>query len=352
MKLSYIFEDKESVSLLKTLRNYIRGNATKDDIEESDDFISKIVERGFPGDTTIVIDFDNKSDFFEFFNVHDDDIWFAGAVNSPYDTYEFHERYSVREDFYEGYGIWYALEDKNKEKLEEISNIILPGHEFNLNDDNFKKELATKLEDLFREEFNNIIDDYTTERNHEMTITAKESIDGDIDSYLQDIGFKTDQRWHKIFTTVGDLIYLYQKNDGGNLGLKDFLKKVIENSKTLGDWDENRYEFQNDENFDKVSFNLEVEKNLDSIIEKLSPENINEKAFEMVKRIKSKFVFGRWYPLPKNKEVNFKIIGFDLQNQKIKLIIYTQNKENIKASISEEGFNNLLYHPELFDIFK
>ena len=59
----------------------------------------------------------------------------------------------------------------------------------------------------------------------------------------------------------------------------------------------------------------------------------------------------RWYRLPKDADIKFKVFGFDRENMKVDVQITANFKGSKSFSLSEQGFQNLLYQPELFDLF-
>jgi len=57
------------------------------------------------------------------------------------------------------------------------------------------------------------------------------------------------------------------------------------------------------------------------------------------------------FELPKDQAIKFKIKNFDKDNMKIMVLLNKQFKSEKTLSLTEEQFNNLLYQPELFDLF-
>jgi hypothetical protein len=131
-------------------------------------------------------------------------------------------------------------------------------------------------------------------------------------------------------------------------------KQIVENNGgSMGGWAEDQYEYQDYENFDSESFNREVDRQLDNILEKIEDNGTQINEFISLRnRILSKFKLNKWYELPKNKRDTFKITGFDSDDMKIEVqfIRYTDSKGggfNTKK-MSEENFYHFLYQPELF----
>jgi hypothetical protein len=134
------------------------------------------------------------------------------------------------------------------------------------------------------------------------------------------------------------------------------MKNIFETSKsTIGGWMEDQYSFEDYEFFDNTSFNNEVTRQFDNIIEKIEDNSdragLSIKDFiDMVERIQNKFSSSkRWTELPKNKKITYKIEGFDLDTMKIIVLVNHPEKGIKKIMLSEQNFYNLLYQPELFE---
>jgi hypothetical protein len=90
---------------------------------------------------------------------------------------------------------------------------------------------------------------------------------------------------------------------------------------------------------------------LDDIIEKMESDNNIQDFLDFRRRIESKYKMNTWYDLPKDKEIKFKIFGFHRETMKVDVQITANFKGSKSFSLSEQGFQNLLYQPELFDLF-
>jgi hypothetical protein len=124
----------------------------------------------------------------------------------------------------------------------------------------------------------------------------------------------------------------------------------------LGGWADDQYSFQDDKYFDSEGFNNYAENKLDEIIESLEEEmeqgGLSVGKFLTFKNnITSKFKPDRWYKLPKDPNINFKIDGFDREDMRVIVLITHPTKGTKKLKLTEENFYNLLYHLELFDRF-
>ena len=154
-----------SGEFIKAIRAFTRGKIDYRELEDSDDAILKVKPSDPLGQSTIVIDFDEDDKFFKTLDISEDDQWFLNAINSTYGSYEFMDSYTVEDDFKQGYVVYGELNEENKEKLKEIAELILPGEEFDLDNDDYKVKLSETLLSLFDNEMDWILGDYAYEKN-------------------------------------------------------------------------------------------------------------------------------------------------------------------------------------------
>ena len=88
---------------------------------------------------------------------------------------------------------------------------------------------------------------------------------------MEKIGFEIKNPYHEIKTTAANLIMWSSRLDLYNVDLISLFNQIVEFEGThgIGGWQENSYDFQDDKNFDSESFNRQVGRELDSILEKL-----------------------------------------------------------------------------------
>jgi hypothetical protein len=345
---------------IKALRKFSRGLIDSRELEDSDDSIYKVKPSEPLGQSTIIIDFDNDEKFFKSLDISEDDQWFLNGINSHYGSYEFMDSYQVEQDFKEGYIIFNKkeLNTENIEKLKEIAELVLPGEEFNLEDDEYKVKLSNTLLTLFNDEIDSILGDYQSDKNNEMLTTAKRSTEDEINNFLESIGFQIHRDYDLIATTPGNLVMWSVRLNLPKIDAISLFNQIIEEVGTgrMGGWAENYYEFQDIDNFDLVSFNNSVERQFNQILETLEEdeESGGEKIKEFLgfrNRIIKKFTLNEWYVLPSDKKVSFRVEGFDREDMKVIIQIKKEYKGFRKLELSEENFNNLLYNLQLFDLF-
>jgi hypothetical protein len=336
------------------LRNYVKGKIDGNELLDADKLFSSMREDyKTPGQSVITVEFNNEEEFLSAMGLSDDDNWFYRVINSPYSDYEFMDWYSAKEDFESGWGLYYVLDDENKEKLSQISKAILP-MKVDFDNEKFRNQLSEKLLTNFKKETESIIQDFATERNYEGTRSARKQINEEFDDYLSQIGFTSYNDGFK--TTVGNLIMLYVKENKIHLTLEELLEGIVNSAKIPGGWIEDVYEFMNDNEFDKDSFNSYTSRKLDDILEKIEDsadsEGVSLNDFtEMTDRVSKKFEQGKYYVLPKDpkKETRFKIEGFEYPSMKIVVNLQKGLKQK-KIELSEDNFYNLLYQPTLFNL--
>ena len=345
-----------TANLVKSLRKFSKGEITARELEGSDPMIDRVRVMEPLGSSVIDIEFKDEDQFLKSIDLGEDDIWFAKVIESSYSGYEFFDTYTVEEDFKSGYIIYNLLNDDNLEKLEKISSLIVPEKEFDLTDDTFKEILAERLNTLFEREMDWIIGDYASEKNNEMVQTARQSVNDSITRMLNELGFELKRSYDTISTTIGNLLMWSVRMQLFKTDILSLFKQIIEShGKGIGGWHDNSYEFQDPDNFDLVSFNRTVERNLDSILDKIEDDSNEEGKslrdfIEMMDRIKSKFKLNVNYSLPKDKDISFSIKGFDKEDMKI-LITLRKGLKQRNFKLTEENFYKLLYQKELFDIF-
>ena len=344
---------------IKALRNFSKGKIDSRELEDSDEAILKVKPSDPLGQSTIVIDFDEDEKFFKSLDISEDDLWFLNAINSHYNSYDFMDSYQIEQDFKEGYIIYGELNKENKVKLKNISELILPEEEFNIDNDDYRIKLSETLLSLFDSEIDWILGDYHTEKNSEMLQTARTSIEKEINGFLESIGFSIVREYDQVATSPANLLMWSARLQLPKIDAISLFNQIIEYTGTgrMGGWSENSYEYQDYENFDSNAFNNTVERQFDKILEKLDEdENAGgEKIKEFLGfrgRIVKKFGLNKWNKLPSDKTVSFKVEGFDREEMKVIIRVEKQYRGMRQLKLSEENFNNLLYQPQLFDLFE
>jgi hypothetical protein len=341
-----------SFETFMALRDYVKGKIQKWELEDSDPDIYHVREdRSNLGQSVIKLGF-NDDKFWKNVGLHEDDVWFMKMINSHYSDYEFMDSYSVKEDFSNGYTIFYELNEDNIEKLKRISRYIFP-KKFDLENEEFRSDFADKLLTSFKSQTQDILDDYQSEKNREMSHVAQKSIQKELNDYFNEFGF-TYIPDDEFTTTVANLMMWYIRENAVHEPIEKLLPKIFSSSKmSIGGWQENSYEYQDSEEFDSVSFNNYVERKLDEIIERIedgADSDFDVKDYvAMVDRISKKIEVGKWHNLPKKKDVRFYIENFEMNPNKV-VVKLSRALQQRELKLSEENFYHLLYQPTLFNL--
>jgi hypothetical protein len=349
-------EEEEDKNLVVGLRNFSKGRISKDDLYNIDDTIYDIDTKSPLGQSIITIKFEDDKEFLEEIDMDEQDVWFMQALDS-YNGYEFNDSYQIEQDFKEGYNVYYELNDENKEILRNIATTILPDKEFTIDDDEYRSELSEMLLDLFPREIDNILGDFHSEKEHEMNTVAKEAIDKEFTKPLEDSGIHLNYKMDEVEITLADLYLGALQLNLFNSNAKEIITTIIKNSlgTIAGGWYENFYEFQDSDKFDSESFNREVTREFEKIIEILDERSEEEYTvqdfIEFRNRVVSKYKLKTWYDNPKDKNLIFLIDSFNPGDMSVRINVKTKDNGLFKQlDLDEEQFNNFLFQNTLFNL--
>jgi len=339
------------VDTFLALRNYYKGKINANELYVDPAIKDVREDRNNRGQTKLEIEF-KGNELEEKLNLTGDDMWFYRAINSPYHEYEFYDYYSIRDDFSDGRGPWYYFDEDNMKLLKKISQYIL-GHESNFDSDEERSEFVKKFKSLFEQELNDIINEFHSEKNSEMTSVAQRKIDEDIQKAFEVFDFKI-KNFETIYISVAELVKYYIQYNAIHMTLDDLFNLILKEAEIDGNWNENQYEYEDDKEFDSKSFNARVEYILGKIIDKYEDE-MGEQSIkdfvQMVQKITKKFKPKTWYDLPKSSNYSFYIEGFDKDDNKIHVWLKKKGQHQKRIfRLSEENFYYLLYQPTLFDL--
>ena len=265
------------------------------------------------------------------------------------------DSYTGEEDWKEGYIVYGFLNDENKKTLQKICSVVLPDLQVNFEELSYedKQKINKTLIDLFPDEIDAIITDYVVEVNSEATQVARDRTSKEINDALQDGGFELTQKYDRVKTTVANFIMWSHLTKLTKIDAISLFNRIIDktNKSRIGGWYENTYEFRDDDYFDTESFNREIERQFENILEQLEDEeNPISEFLEFRKRILDKFSIDVWFDLPKDKSIIFKILTIN-RDQTIKVRVRKKMVGDKVFNLTEEQFNQLLYQPQLFDLF-
>jgi len=346
-------EEEPDKNLVVGLRNFSKGRISKDELYRLDDSIYDIYQKEPLGQSIITIQFEDDKELLKDIDLDEQDVWFMSIVNG-YQGYEFMDSYQIEQDFKEGYGIYYDLNEENTETLKNIATTILPNDEFNLENDDYKLKLSEMLLDLFPNEMDYIFGDFAVEKDHEMNAVAKEAIKDEFEKPLEENGINLNYNMDEVEISLADLylgaLQLNMFNSNAKEIVTSIMKKALGDN--IGGWYENSYEFQDESKFDSKSFNNYVATQFEKMIEKLEERSDEEYTVQdyvdFRNRVISKFKLKTWYKTPKDDNLIFLIDSFNPGNMSVKLNIKTKDLGLYRTlELDEEQFNNFLYQYSL-----
>ena len=350
-------EPEKQENFLLALRNFVKGKITYNDLFETDESIDDIRVRTPRGQSLITIKLGDKDYFLEAINLSRDDMWFRDMVMSSYSTYEFNDAYTIEEDFKEGYIFEYLLNDENRDTLKVIASSVLPNKKINFESEEYNKELHKILLDAFPAQIENILSDYQIEKDYEMNAVAKEAIKSEFDDKLEEIGVELGGDNNEVTMSIADLFSEALQLNLFNESAQEMVIEIISNKlgSNIGGWLDNSYEYQDSSKFDKESFNREVARQFEKIIEILEEKSDTEYTIkdylDFRNRVESKFKIRTWYETPKDKEIIFSINGFEPSSMKVMLTVKDRGTELFKEiKMDEEQFIQFLHQPSLFKL--
>lgn len=337
----------------KKLRQYAKGQIDEETLTNSDDLIYDIiVNKNSPGDSKIILEFDNDDDFFKILDLSDDDIWFLNAIMAR--DYDFKSSDSMWDDNKEGYGLFRWFNDENTNKLRQIASIVFPSEEFDNNSENYLGKLYRTLDERFSNELDRMNWELIDGINVASSENARKSIGKELNDYLEEKGFKLERTYDRISTTVADLVYLYSVKGLRYADINTLLESELKpkDKYSLGGWGNNYYEYEVNVE-DEKALNSEFENQLDKILDAINEDDNLKEYFELVDKISSKYKFNTFYGTPKDKNILFQIKKIDPSTLRIEVMLRKSgsNDWDKRHWFTEENFNKFLHQPELFSIF-
>ena len=292
----------------------------------------------------------DEDEYIKLFNPSDDDMWYYNAITGNYDSYEWEDDYQATEDFKEGY-FFHQFNEENLKKVKQILSIISP-QSVALETDDQKSEAGKKLIDMFRNEVESMIYEYTSLTNESKTRGFNQMIKDDFCNPFYNYGIFTKHCLRDYFTSVGMLLSLYDTMGDKTLTISELLFRIGSDMEITG-WGEYIYETDGLD-FDQESFDSECSRYLDKIIEKLEDESEYADIYgygELYKRLDSKFKINNRYETKSGREFFYR--GINPKNNRILIQVFKKDGSvgTEDRSYSEEEFENFLVSPELFEGF-
>ena len=348
----------DSYSILQEIASGVEMDKYK--VRHMDDLIYDIrFNKNNPLKSMIVLRFDSDEDYFSLFDFDEDNISYMNSIfnSNSYNNY-FNDYDRASSDWDEGY-LLYDFSDENFNKLKSILKIVKPSLS-NIIKDNSQDDMSAVSEvmsELFGREVSSMIDVYNDELSECKLNTEKETIKGDLCDIFKYNGIfnKGDGCFYTYVTTVNILLNLYKEQKDFSLSVRDLLSKIGHNM-SVSDYYEYYYETDcYDYNSFKETFNREVTRQLDNILDNIDMEKYVGNDKEVFRKYE-KYLIGvyginKWFTLPHDKHNNrkkFRIDDYDINSNKINLT-YRKEGNDEKRSYDIDGFIDFLNNPEIFE---
>ena len=340
----------EQLPIIDLLRGYISGEDTSSQILSSDIVIDFEKNEENRGESIVEISFDGLDDYKKVFDLSDDDKWFLGILdNSGYNDYNFYPM-DIDSEWDEGY-IIDKFNDENTKLLREILKYILPTYvNADLSDYEVRSNIAKTLQKMFDRETSDISYEYQSEMDRATEIGVRDTVESELCDYFEKYGFKKSSKkcFGEYQTTINNLIKLFEEHQPKKNTIESLLYRITEDD-SVGGWSENSYEMIDWNAFDEEGFQREVERNLEKIKDKIE-ENENFPQYkEMFDKITEKYQIDKWYKLPRNKDISFRINGIDMDDLTTSVTLSTENGYRHYILNNVDEFYSLLYNYKLFD---
>ena len=347
---SVISELTEELPIVDLLRGYLSGKDNSNQILSSDIVSGFEKDEENRGESIVEISFDGLDDYKKVFDLSDDDKWFLGIIDSTYNDYNFYPM-DIDSEWGEGY-IIDKFNDENTKLLREILKYILPTYvNADLSDDyEVKSTIAKTLKDMFDREASDISYEYQSEMDRATEIGTRNTIESELCDYFEKYGFKKSSKncFDEYQTTINNLIKLFEEHQPEKNTIESLLYRITEDD-SVGGWVENSYEMIDWESFDEEGFQRNVEYNLEKILDQIS-ENENFLEYkEVFDTITKNYEIQRWYNLPRNKDVSFRINGIDTDDLTISVSLRGKMGLSKYSFTDVDEFYSFLYNYKLFD---
>jgi hypothetical protein len=337
-------------NFLKDLKLYANNQLDANEIndeEEGMSFFLKKTKNPNKELSYVILKFNDDLDYFKLFNLDDSDIDFVNKIYGYYSP-QFYDPYYSSDEFREG-RISYVFNEENYKKFIRVVKTLMP----EIDEDNYDEEVYDEIRDNFEMEVNDITYEYSSYYNDALVDGNKEYLEKVFGDKLFEYGIYKKNVYSEYFTTVGNLLELYEKKD--KKGIKSLYKLISDilsedNKGSYNLWD-NYYEIDVDRFFDKERFNRSVSNSLDSILEKLEDMSENEElkfTKELNQKVLSKYRVGSKYELPTEKNVYFRIIEVLRDDKKILVQLIKDHTIFEKMKLSIEEFFQLINTYRLF----
>lgn len=332
---------------IKDLRRFLNGSISASELEYRHKSISAIFGRYPIGDSTIYfnIDFD---DLVEREALNEGDPWLIRAVHSD-DYYDLEEYDIAKDNWLDGWLNKYVFRGESQKKYHELIKKLKPNNFSNLGDKEYS-EINDLIFTYFREEIDEILDEFVRLKNEEIKLATRDAVDKETHLAFDPYGISIDWYDETVSMKASNLYALMRMENIYTLGAEDAIQKIISeiliDAKFAG-FDESRYEFENAKYFDWDQMNATSIEYLDKMIEKFDD---NQDSYSKFNNIMDKFGFevDSMTKRDLGNDIKVQILGFD-SNKNVVRIKVSNPRHYLKAlNVDIDDFEEFLNNPTNF----
>lgn len=342
-------------NFLQSLTDFLKGKISGREFSHSEPTLYGVDEKTPIGDSILQFDLNHEDEeyFLKAIGLNEDDVYMINRIFGYYSSYDYHDPYSIREDFENGYFFQYYLDEDNIKQLEKIAEYVYPKEEFDLSDVGYMSRLGQTLEVLFPKEIDSLVDDVTSEKNEALGASLKDKINNELDSFFKNYRIDVTSKWNRFRIKAKDLLKMYYIVGSDEFSPLKVFKKYFDGSDWgLGGWSDDVYNYEDDSYMDWDSLHRDFSREFDRILEKIEEDDGKfKKLLEIRNRIFSKHSQNVWYNLPKSPKYLFIVRGVNPETFKVIVGLKESKGRSAikKIELSEENYYHLLYQPSLFN---
>lgn len=332
---------------IKDLRRFLNGSISANELERRHNSISGIFERYPIGDSTIYFNI-NFDDLVEREALSEGDPYTIRAVHSD-DDYDLEEYDVAKDNWLDGWLNKYLFRGESLQKYHELIKKLKPNNFANLGDKEYS-EINDLIFTYFREEIDEILEEFIRIKNEEMKLATRDAIDKETQLAFGPYGIGIDWYDETVSMNASNLYALMRMENIYTLGAEDAIQKIISeifiDSRFAG-FDESRYEFENDKYFDWEQMDETSTKYLEKMIEKFDD---NQDSYSKFNNIMDKFGFEVDSVTRRDLGNNIKIqiLDFDSNKNVVRINVYSPNQFRKALTVDIDDFEEFLNNPTNF----
>jgi hypothetical protein len=309
--------------------------------------------------TIVNVKFDGNNDFWDLFSEDESEYDRAiidNIMSSFGSTWDFYDRYSMDDEWNEGY-IWNYATEEQRERISDLSKKLFPNYMEDLiqNDlEGMSKDFNESIEVAFSSEVSDIIDEYTFALNNRAEASVREYLIDEYCEIFKPYGAETSSCFYAYLFPKEGLIKLltdYPATDIFN-SMKKYVTDKISAPYELQDVGYQQYGDDSEDYF--AYFKQMIDNLIDSMETALESDDTDfvkkEEEYDNFMKTLRKFdVYpGRWFPLPVDPNLEFKIRSVDFKEGTVDVIVKSQRTNTTtEHNPTYEEFVTLLVNYQL-----